>query len=61
MIETIVAFSDATADEALKAARSLRGFPVCAHRSHDSGLVMVCIKARGHDDGVHPSTAPPTP
>lgn len=53
MLDAILAYSDETADEALRAMRQLRGFPLCGRRVHDRGFVEVCVRGRGHDDGAH--------
>lgn len=55
MIEVLLAYSQETADQALRAARSLRGYPVCALQEWDEDVLVTCVRPRGHDGGVHVS------
>lgn len=53
-VELVLCDSEATADQAFKAARSVRGYPLCGHRQWVKGVVYLCVRGRDHEGGHEP-------
>lgn len=52
-LETILAYTAKDAEDAYAVYRKMKGYPLCGHSENDDGMVFICVKGRGHDDGVH--------